>query len=138
MNNCIFCHIVSGEEQSWLVHETDSTLAFLDTSPMNPYHTLVIPKQHYSDIFELPTAALKEIMCTVKHVIDMYQKKLDINDVQIISSNGIHAQQDVQHIHFHIAPRHANDNQELTWDTQPELVKQFDNMLHKLRSPNIE
>jgi len=132
MDDCIFCKIANHEGQSWMVHETDDTFAFLDIHPMNPYHTLVIPKQHFADIFTVPTDVLHEMMGTLKYVVDLYHEKLGLTNVQIINSNGAIGQQDVFHIHFHIAPRRPGDGQDVTWRTTPDLRKNNDGMLEKL------
>lgn len=115
-----------------MVYETDASFAFLDIHPMNPYHTLVIPKEHFADIFDVPTGVLQEMMGTLKYVVDLYGAKLGMTDVQIISSNGRAGQQDVFHLHFHIAPRHDGDGQDVKWKTTPELREQYDGMLERL------
>ena len=132
MSNCIFCKIVNRQERAWVIHETDASIAFFDIFPVNPYHTLIIPKQHYADIFSVPTEVLQEMMLTLKHVVDLYRTKLGITDMQIINNNGVLGQQSVFHIHFHIAPRHKGDGQNLKWKTSPELREEYDNMLEKL------
>ncbi len=132
MNDCIFCRIAEHRARAWLVHESDRSCAFLDVNPMNPYHTLVIPKQHYSSIFDVPTEVLQEMMGTLKLVVDLYRAKLGLTDLQIISSNGSVGQQEVMHLHFHIAPRHVADGQDIHWKTAPEMQRDFDTMLKKL------
>ena len=132
MNECIFCKIAAHQERAWMVHETAGSFAFLDIHPMNPFHTLVIPKTHHGDIFSVPTSVLQEMMGTLKYVVDLYRDKLGMTDVQIISSNGRAAQQDVDHLHFHIAPRHVGDGQDVRWNTYPEMRNEYDNMLLKL------
>lgn len=132
MSDCIFCQIVRGEAPSWKVLETDAAYAFLDIHPVNKYHTLVIPKAHYRDLFDAPPEALKSVMELVKQVADLYREKLGIQNVQIINSSGAAAQQDVFHIHFHIVPRHRGDGQNIRWKTYPELRERFDEMLKAL------
>lgn len=132
MTNCIFCEIIRGEAPSWKVYEDVFTVALLDIHPVNPYHTLVIPKTHYVNIFDTPVEALSQVMHTVKHVTTLYQQKLGIRNVQIINSSGAQAQQDVFHLHFHIIPRRANDGQNVRWTTHPELRTDYDRMLSLL------
>jgi histidine triad (HIT) family protein len=132
MKDCIFCKIAAHQEKAWMVYETDASFAFLDIHPMNPYHTLVIPKEHFADIFDVPADVLQEMMGTLKYVVDLYHEKLGMTDIQIISSNGRAAQQDVFHIHFHIAPRHDGDGQDVKWNISTELREQYDSMLEKL------
>ncbi len=132
MDNCIFCKIARHQSRAWMVHETDASCAFLDVNPMNPYHTLVIPKRHCADIFSMPTEGLQELMGTLKSVVDLYDRQLNLMDVQIISSNGPVAQQDVFHLHFHIAPRYKDDGQNVVWKTMPALRDEYDRMLERL------
>jgi len=132
MEDCIFCRIARGEAHSWKVYEDEYTYAFLDIHPMNPYHTPVIPKKHYENIFDIPKKELTCIMHTVKRIVDLYRNKLELCDVQIISSSGAAAQQDVFHIHFHIVPRHAGDGQDVVWSTHPEWRETYPDLLAKL------
>jgi histidine triad (HIT) family protein len=99
---------------------------------MNPYHTLIIPKTHFDSIFDVSSDVLQEMMGTLKHVVDLYRNKLGMADIQIINSNGKAAQQDVFHLHFHIAPRHPGDGQDIKWRTNPEMHSDYDAMLGKL------
>ena len=131
--NCIFCKIVRGEAPSWKVYETDATYAFLDINPVNRYHTLVIPKNHYKNIFDLPEEELQKIASTIKYVTTLYKEKLGIHNLQLVNSNGSQAQQDVFHIHFHIVPRYLGDGQNIRWTPHPEWRVQFDDWLAALK-----
>jgi len=115
-----------------MVAESEHAIAILDIHPMNKWHTMVIPKKHYENIFDMPLEALHEVMTMVKYVVDLYKEKLGIDAVQIISSNGKVAQQDVFHSHWHIAPRYPNDGQDIKWTLHPEMVNEYHNMLEQL------
>ena len=88
MSDCIFCKIVRGETKSWKVYEDGSTYAFLDINPFSEYHTLVVPKTHFADVFEIPEENLMEVMRTVKAVVSLYETKLGLRNVQILNSSG--------------------------------------------------
>lgn len=133
MEDCIFCKIAKGEAKSWKVYENEKVYAFLDIHPASEYHTLVIPKKHYKNIFDIPEAELNEITIVIKKVVDLYNKKLGIENVQIINSSGAEAQQDVFHVHFHIVPRRIGDGQDVKWTTHPEWQEKFDNLLDKIK-----
>ena len=132
MDDCIFCQVARRERESWTVHETDAALAFLDINPVSEYHTLVIPKRHAADLFAVAEADLLGVMSALKHVVDLYRGRLGIQHLQVVSSSGSEAQQDVFHLHFHIVPRRAGDGQEVNWTRHPELRERFDGQLARL------
>lgn len=133
MNDCIFCRIVAGQVPSWKVYESATAYAFLDINPVNEYHTLVIPKAHYENIFDVPEQELLNVISALKHVVDLYHKKLGIEHVQIVNSSGAEAQQDVFHLHFHIVPRREDDGQDVKWLPHPEMRERFDELLQAIR-----
>ena len=133
MKNCIFCKIVKGEAPSWKVYENETVYAFLDINPASKYHTLVIPKKHYTNIFDIPEQDLREVIAVVGNLSKMYEQKLGIKNIQIINSNGAEAQQDVFHIHYHIVPRKLGDGQNVEWTTHPEWRTEFDEMLNRIK-----
>jgi histidine triad (HIT) family protein len=132
MVDCIFCQIARRERESWTVYETAAAHAFLDINPVSDYHTLVIPKRHATDIFAVSEADLLGVMSAVKHVVDLYRSRLGITDLQVVSSSGAEAQQEVLHLHFHIVPRHTGDGQDVVWTRHPELYQRFDGQIARL------
>lgn len=132
--NCIFCQIVQGMAPSWKIYETDDTLAFLDINPVNEYHTLVIPKHHYVNYFDVPPELLLRVTATVKQLVDLYHRRLGIDNVQIISCAGEEAQQDVFHFHVHIVPRHQDDGQDVVWHVKPEMRARFSELAAAFRA----
>ncbi|GIP34648.1 HIT family protein [Paenibacillus sp. J2TS4] len=131
--DCIFCKIVQGEAKSWKVYEDQRAYAFLDINPVSEYHTLVIPKKHYENIFDIPEDELMKVMTVVKKVVSLYNRKLGISNVQVGNSSGAEAQQDVFHLHFHIVPRSKGDQQDIQWTTHKEWRTRFDDLLSKLQ-----
>jgi histidine triad (HIT) family protein len=132
MNDCIFCKIVAGQAKSWKVYENEQVYAFLDIHPVSEYHTLVIPKNHFENIFDVPESELREIITGVKTVVNLLNRKVGINNVQIINSSGREAQQDVFHIHFHIVPRKHDDGQDVVWTVHQDWVEKYDHLLEKI------
>lgn len=130
--HCIFCRIVSGRESSWKVHEDERTYAFLDVSPISEFHTLVVPKQHFESVFDLPLVEMASLAVGVKSVVDLLARKVGVADVQILNSSGAAAQQDVFHVHFHVVPRSLGDGQDVRRTTHPEWRPRFDAMLRRL------
>jgi len=126
MDDCIFCRIVADKSPSWKVYEDENTYAFLCIHPVNRYHTLVIPKKHYANMFDIPEDEAVHLMRAVKRVVMLYNEKLGLTDVQIINSSGAAAQQEVFHIHYHIVPRHTGDGQDVVWQMNPDWHEAFD------------
>ena len=136
MNHCIFCEIVAGNAPAWKILEDDDCFSFLDINPVSPYHTLIITKQHYQDMFDLPESVAMQVMRMIKKIVDLYASKLHLKNLQIVSSSGHEAQQDVFHIHYHIIPRQLGDGQNIRWKTHPEWRSNFDDMLKVLQVTN--
>jgi histidine triad (HIT) family protein len=113
MKDCLFCKIVEGSIPSWKVYETDKILAFLDITPVNEGHTLVIPKAHYENLFEIPDEILSEIALELKHLGEAVQKATNAGGINIAMNNREAAGQIIPHAHFHIIPRYITDGQKL-------------------------
>jgi histidine triad (HIT) family protein len=133
MDDCIFCKIVDGQAKSWKVYENESAFAFLDVNPVNDYHTLVVPKNHYENIFDITENDLQAVMAVVKKIITLSNSKLGIRNVQIVNSSGPEAQQDVFHMHVHIVPRNIGDTQDIKWTIHPEWIERVDQLLADLK-----
>ena len=110
MDDCIFCKIVRRAEPSITVYEDNNTLAFLDYLPLNPGHTLVIPKKHYDTMREMPSREVGELFVSVAKIMRGVFKATKADGVNIGQSNGAAASQDVFHMHVHIIPRHPGDS----------------------------
>ncbi|MCJ7843597.1 HIT domain-containing protein [Lederbergia sp. NSJ-179] len=132
MKDCIFCKIAKGEAKSWKVYEDEHAYAFLDINPVSKYHTLIIPKKHYENIFDITEEELLKVISVVKKVVSLYNNKLGIKNVQIVNSSGAEAQQDVFHFHVHVVPRTLGDNQNIKWTTHKEWRETFDDLLAKI------
>lgn len=102
MEDCIFCKIVREEIPSYKIYEDKDFLAFLDISPLNPGHTLVIPKKHYRWIWDVENAG--EFFESVRIVARALQKAMNTEYI----ASGI-AGNDVPHAHIHLIPRFKND-----------------------------
>ena len=107
--DCIFCKIIAGEIPATKVYEDENTLAFLDITPVNPGHTLVIPKKHFVNIFETPDEVTLQMMQTIKKIAHGIKDGLKIDNMNIAMNNGIHSGQTVFHAHIHLIPRHEGD-----------------------------
>ena len=113
MEECLFCKIVKGELPSSKLYEDEDTLAFLDLFPVNKGHSLVIPKEHYETIFDVPANILAKVSSVMKNVADAVKNGVNADGISIAQSNGKDTGQVIPHIHFHIMPRFKDDGLKL-------------------------
>lgn len=106
---CIFCKIINGEIPCHKVYEDDIVFAFLDIKPLNPGHTLVVPKKHYENLEEISEEELTALILAIKKIGRMIKEKLGVAGYNVSENNGQVAGQEVPHLHFHIIPRHEGD-----------------------------
>lgn len=114
MVDCVFCKIVKGEIPCDKVYEDKDVLAFLDISPINKGHTLVIPKKHYANIMDMPKPLLHKVIDAVQRVSKALISTPE-SGIGIAQNNGAAAGQFVFHAHFHVMPRHAGDGHHFDW-----------------------
>lgn len=125
MDNCIFCKIINKQIPSYTVYEDDFVIAFFDINPANLGHTLVVPKHHAANIFEISEEDLSRVNIVAKKLCLAYQKILWVEHINILQSNGSYAGQEVFHYHMHIIPRHKNDQVTFTYIAQEDVKSQF-------------
>jgi len=118
MDDCIFCKIVKGEIPCFKVYEDDRVLAFSDINPIAEGHTLIIPKKHAENLWEIPGEDLSAIHLASQKIIQAIREALDPTGVAVLQLNGRGVNQVVMHYHLHLMPRTA-DSPELPvscWD----------------------
>ncbi len=106
---CIFCKIVAGEIPAKKVYEDDETIAFLDIQPVNPGHTLVIPKDHFENIYATPVLTWVRMQMTAQKIALAIKSSLDADGINIVMNNEAPAGQVVPHAHIHVIPRNEKD-----------------------------
>lgn len=107
--NCIFCKIIRKEIPASIIYEDDFSLAFLDINPVNIGHTLLLPKEHYENIFDVPEELLAKLTINSKKLAVSIKKSLAADGINISSNNGAAAGQLISHAHTHIIPRYNGD-----------------------------
>src|SRR3989338_9323362 len=107
---CIFCQIISGNVQSRKVYEDDSVIAILDVNPANPGHMLIMPREHYSIMPQMPDEETGHIFAVAKALSNAALRSLEVQGSNIIVANGVVAGQRAQHFMVHLIPRKENDN----------------------------
>ncbi len=121
MEDCLFCKIVRGEIPSVKVYEDDMVFAFEDINPISRGHTLIIPKKHSENIWEIDEESLTAIHRASGKIAQAIKKALDVTGVAVLQLNGKSVNQLVMHYHLHLIPRES-DGPEIPL-TQWELVQ---------------
>ena len=127
MDNCVFCKIVKGEIPCIKIYEDDNFLVFLDIHPINKGHTLIIPKQHYNNLFEIDNKEILEnYFIIIKKISDVLKKVLNSDGNSIHMDNNV--EQKILHSHVHIIPRFNDDKIKMMsggtdskWDEMEEI-----------------
>ena len=132
MENCIFCKIIKGDIPCAKVYENDKVFSFLDISPINYGHALVIPKKHYETITDVPNDILNELVLTVKKIGTALLK--DSDGLNIMQNNKKAAGQLVPHAHFHIIPRFNDDGFKFNWRSKEYKKGEIEKLANKIKS----
>lgn len=126
-NDCIFCKIIKGDIPSFTVYEDDTFKVILDRFPAAPGHMLIIPKEHYKDMFELPDEVAAKLYPLAKTLAAKVKAVTGADGINIVQNNGEAAGQSVHHFHLHIIPRKAGDgitlNKSSNQDTTLEALE---------------
>ena len=100
----IFCKIVNGDIPSKCLYEDEIVMVIMDVNPMSNGHSLVIPKNHYKDLFDIEEEVLNHIMAVAREMAKLLEEKLGCEGITLIQNNGI--SQDVKHFHLHLVPKY--------------------------------
>lgn len=121
MSDCIFCKIINGDIPSAKVYEDENVLAFLDISQVTKGHTLVIPKEHKENVFELTDEIAAKVFSAVPKVANAIKAAYDPIGLNVLQNNGEAAGQSVFHFHMHLIPRYGKgDGFGAVWKTHQE------------------
>lgn len=132
--DCIFCKIAAGEIPSKTIYEDEKFRVILDINPATKGHALVIVKEHYENIYELPEDIAAAAMVLAKRLAKHMTEILKCDGFNIIQNNGKTAGQTVFHFHVHLIPRYEGDgNQEkMCWDHLELSQEELDDICQKL------
>jgi histidine triad (HIT) family protein len=125
-SDCIFCKIVAGTAECHEVYQDNATLAFMDIQPANDGHCLVIPKEHFEKVFDMPPAAFGALASTAAKVARAVNEVLPPGGINLVQANGELAGQSVYHVHIHVLPRRAGDNLLINWDRNRKENQRYD------------
>lgn len=127
-DDCIFCKIANGEIPSRKLYEDENFVVIMDLNPATKGHSLVIPKQHYADLYEMPEALCGEAMKLAKKMAVKMTKALHADGFNLMQNNGEVSGQTVFHFHLHLIPRYKEDAGCLTWTPHTVSAEELDNV----------
>ncbi|MBP6866501.1 MAG: HIT family protein [Candidatus Pacebacteria bacterium] len=107
--DCIFCKIIRGEIPSDKVYEDENVFVFLDINPVNKGHTLIIPKKHSTNVYDIEAEDLSNVIKTAQKIAITLKQVLNMDGVNIHMNNEKSGGQAVFHTHIHVIPRYADD-----------------------------
>jgi histidine triad (HIT) family protein len=117
--DCVFCKIRDGQIPSIKLDEDARTLAFMDISPLNAGHCLVVTKSHAATLFEAEDEDLAAAIVTARRVARALRQALAPDGLNMLQANGAAAFQSVPHFHLHLIPRWADDGKGFDWKPVP-------------------
>jgi len=133
MSDCLFCKIIAGDVPAEKVYEDEHALAFLDISPVNKGHVLVVPKEHSKNIFEISEETLRRLVHPLKIVSESVRNAVGAGGINIHWNNEAIAGQAVFHTHLHVIPRFEDDDVKL-WKGSPYEEGEEETFGEKIRN----
>ena len=115
MDNCIFCKIIAGDIPSATIFENDEFKVILDRFPATKGHVLVLPKEHFANIFEIDPELGGRLFTLAIRIAGIVKKATGVENMNILQNNGALAGQTVDHFHLHIIPRYEEDGVNIKW-----------------------
>ena len=124
--NCIFCKIIGGEIPARTVWEDEDFQVIMDAAPATRGHVLILPKQHYADLYALPESLAAKALPLAAKLAEHLKKTLGCQGLNVVQNNGEAAGQTVHHFHMHLIPRYqGGEKSDVTWShsdfTEAEL-----------------
>lgn len=113
--NCIFCKLAGGEIPTATLYEDEDFRVILDANPAAKGHALIIPKEHYANLYELDDELAGKVLMLAKKMITKLTDILGCDGYNIVQNNGEAAGQTVFHFHMHLIPRFKDDGVGVTW-----------------------
>ena len=129
MENCIFCKIANGEIPSATLYEDEDFRVILDLG-----HSLILPKSHAANIYELPDETAAKAMVLAKKMATKLRDGLNCDGFNIVQNNGEIAGQTVFHFHMHLIPRYEGDKVALTWKPGELTDEMKEEILNKVKA----
>ena len=132
-DNCIFCKIAGGVIPSTTLYEDEDFRVILDLSPASKGHALIIPKEHYRNLYDLDDELAAKALVLAKKMICKMKDILGCDGYNIVQNNEEPAGQTVFHFHMHLIPRYKGDNVGLGWNMGKLTDEVRDEILEKMK-----
>ena len=130
-DKCIFCKIANGEIPSSTVYEDEDFRVILDLGPATKGHALILPKNHFANLFEIPEDMDAKAFILAKKIAKKMKDVFGCDGVNIVQNNGVAAGQTVFHFHIHLIPRYEGDHAGVTWKPGTLTDEQREEILQK-------
>ena len=117
-NNCIFCKLANGEIPTNTLYGDDEFRVIFDVNPATKGHAIILPKEHYKYMFELPDETASKVYVLAKKMATVMKEKFGADGFNIVQNNAECAGQTVFHFHMHLIPRYENDHAFKLWTPQ--------------------
>lgn len=137
--NCIFCKIANGEIPSATLYEDEDFRVILDLGPATRGHALLLPKEHYPDLFGLEDEVAAKVLVRAKRIAARMKKALGADGFNLVQNNGEAAGQTVFHFHMHLIPRYEGDHAGILWEpgkTTPEEMEEVKTLIQEFEEDN--
>lgn len=132
-NDCIFCKIANGDIPSATLYEDEEFRVILDLGPASKGHALILPKEHYPNLYELPDELAGKAILLAKKMIVKMTKALGCEGFNVVQNNGEPAGQTVFHFHMHLIPRYKNDQAGFGWNVGELREADREDILTKMK-----
>ncbi len=132
-STCVFCQIVAKKAPANLIYEDDAVIAFLDNRPASEGHVLIIPNNHYEQIYDFPEEEIEHLFRTVKKISLAIRKGINPEGLSIIQRNGAAAGQRIFHLHINLIPRYIGKKLYDMEELQPKSIEELDKTAHKIK-----
>lgn len=132
-DNCIFCKIAAGEIPSYTIYVDDDFKAFMDISPASKGHTILIPKEHADNLFELDETVASKLLPVAARIAKALKAELHCEGLNLLQNNGEIAGQTVFHFHMHIIPRYEVDKVVVKWVEDKYEGEPLDQLSEKIK-----
>ena len=132
-DDCIFCKLANGQIPTNTVYEDEDFRAILDMGPATKGHTLIIPKEHADNLYELPDDTAGKAMKLAKKLGERMVERLEADGLNIVQNNGETAGQTVMHFHIHVIPRYKDDGQKIGWKPGSSSKEELESLCNKLK-----